>query len=432
MDFFEKSYKREILKSEEGQILYFPIEVPNNVEKIEVSYDYERFSFIKKANITEKEEINIVDIGVLGNNNTFRGASGSNKKYFEINQRSATFGYIPGPIEKGTWNIVLGAYKIEDDGCSVSINVKYTFKTLKLLKGDLHIHSTVSDGEYHVLDVIKIAKNMKLDYIFLSDHNNFHQNMFITPDDDITVIPAMELTNYKGHCNFLGMYKPPKKIFYNTKEELTEIFEDAHKNGALISLNHPFDECGWKMGFDVDYDLLEIQNGIYNEVHYKSTVGFWHKNLCEGKKIPIVGGSDNHGIRLGRVLASPCTCLYSMSNGEGDILEAIKKGHSYVTNFRDDVEIFASVDKYILGDTVPKSIKENMKINIKNFSLGDKIKVISNKGEKVFDVPKKCFEMNIEIEQDDVDFYRIEVWRHSINGVFGLTLISNPIYFEKE
>ena len=38
-------------------------------------------------------------------------------------------------------------------------------------KGDFHIHSTCSDGEYTSREVVMIAKKKNVDIISLTDHN---------------------------------------------------------------------------------------------------------------------------------------------------------------------------------------------------------------------------------------------------------------------
>ena len=70
--------------------------------------------------------------------------------------------------------------------------------------------------------------------------------------DGITLIPGIEWTHFMGHANFLGVDKPYEGPFFtNDFKEVQAIFLQARENGALITINHPFEEiCPFQ--FDID------------------------------------------------------------------------------------------------------------------------------------------------------------------------------------
>lgn len=425
----EVNIEKVIEKERERTYFEVPFDVPDNVSKIEVSYSY------KRRNITENEtgdifneEINVVDIAIREENETFRGWSGSERLYFYITENEATPGYIKGIINEGEWAVILGAYKIQEEGCAVSINIKFTFKERVLIKGDLHMHSIHSDGKYDVADIINVAKLHGMDFIFLTDHNTFSQCDYITTNDSLVVIPGMEWTHYNGHCNFLGVKNPIKNFVSNDKAKTVEIMEEAKANGALITLNHPCcPYCGWKWGFDVPFDALEIWNGPMKKSEYDA-IESWNSRLIHGEMIPIVGGSDSHKTELFRMIGTPTTFLYCDSKGQSDIINAIKKGHAFISYSAEGPRIEFSVGAAVMGDCIDFIENQDGLVKVENLCFKDEIRLISDQGiEKIYDVKDertKTFTFNIEKRK----FYRIEVWREINSEIFMLVCLSNPIY----
>jgi hypothetical protein len=425
-----KEINNEMLVGKDKERTYFevPVNVPAGVSKIEVSYSYKRRDTKEESGDEFNREINIIDIAIRDQSGTFRGWSGSERLYFYITENEATPGYVRGIIDEGEWAVILGAYKVQDGGCKVKLNVRYTLKERVLLKGDLHMHSQHSDGKYDIENVINTAKLHGMDFIFTTDHNTFSQNDYISSSDSLVVIPGMEWTHYNGHCNFLGVKRPIKNFVANDREKTVEIMEDAKKNGAMVVLNHPHCQfCGWKWGFDVPFDAVEIWNGPIKKSEY-DTITWWHSRLCEGEMIPVVGGSDSHKTEFFRMIGTPTTFLYSDSRGQSDIMKAIKNGNCFISYCPTGPVIELSIDGAIMGCCAKP--KENLKglAKVKNLVKGDIIKLLSDRGiEKEV---KICGESAkaITFDVEERKFYRLEVWREIIPQIPTLASISNPIY----
>ena len=116
----------------------------------------------------------------------------------------------------------------------------------------------------------------------------------------------------------------------NTQEEIRARFAIARERGALITLNHPFEEgCGFPLDFNtLPFDCLEVWNGPMRESNLRA-LGLWQSLLAAGKKIPICGGSDYHRDTPFIFLGGPTTCVYALSAGASDILAALRQGHGY-------------------------------------------------------------------------------------------------------
>lgn len=63
-----------------------------------------------------------------------------------------------------------------------------------MLKADLHLHSTVSDGSDSIPQIIAAAKKNGLDAIAITDHDTLAHQRLIPPDAGITVLAGVELS----------------------------------------------------------------------------------------------------------------------------------------------------------------------------------------------------------------------------------------------
>jgi len=418
-------------KTREKSYFEVPFEVPSNAAKIEVFYAYARMNRRQDENGDEyQDEINIIDLGIRDEGGNFRGASGSERLNFYITENEATPGYIQGVINAGTWAVVLGAYKIQASGCKVEINVVITLKEKVLLRGDLHMHSTHSDGKYGVDDVIKMARLHNLDYIFLTDHNTYSQNDCITSSDSLVVMPGMEWTHYNGHSNFLGVKRPIHNFISNDKETTVKIMHEAQENGAFVVLNHPFCRfCPWEWGFDVPYDAVEIWNGPIKDADYDA-IRWWDSCLAKGKRVPAVGGSDSHKNELFRMVGTPTTFVYSDSRGQSDILRALRDGHAFISYTPDGPSIDLSVGDVIMGGCITYKDGQKGHAAISRVLTGDKIRLISDKGLETEVAVDGQSIKTLDFEIEKRKYYRVEVWRELLPNLNTLAAISNPIYVQ--
>ncbi len=110
-----------------ADFVYLPVEVPQGVQKIAVSYSYD------KPTVPAGTPANSCDIGVfdergiaLGSRG-FRGWSGGFRTEFEISNSEATPGYLPGPVSAGTWHVVLGPYQVAPQGMNYQVQVTLTY-----------------------------------------------------------------------------------------------------------------------------------------------------------------------------------------------------------------------------------------------------------------------------------------------------------------
>ena len=215
------------------------------------------------------------------------------------------------------------------------------------------MHTTNSDGVLHQYELIEGCKKRGLDYIIITDHN-FNTLERSYSSDGLTVIQGQELTGYNGHVNIWGAsvpFEPPYDL--SDIDAYKKITEASAKNGATISVNHPFcSNCPFRMDLeDFPMDCVEVWNTIQHSDNNKA-LEWWVKKLNEGVKIGAVGGSDfhrNYGVDM---IAMPTTITHAKSNSAEDILAALREGRSVITNTPDASMLYLSAEDAELGDRV--------------------------------------------------------------------------------
>ena len=140
------AFERFIRKDEERAYFTLPFEVPEGVERLDIRYDYPRRVAREEDGATVVEEINIIDLALTAGNGEYVGASGSDRTHISISAYESAQGYAAVPISPGTWQIIVGAYKVAPEGVTVRYEITLTEKTLRRFQGDTHMHTTGSDG----------------------------------------------------------------------------------------------------------------------------------------------------------------------------------------------------------------------------------------------------------------------------------------------
>ena len=208
-------------------------------------------------------------------------------------------------------------------------------------KGDFHIHSTYSDGEYTPRQVIMLSKKKNVDIIALTDHNNTYgldEAIKTGKEIGVKVIPGVELsTRYNNaSVHVLGYFKDDsykdellvnvlKSIkthnlsavknllrkhinFYNTKDRLyveTGI-EILKFFGATVILAHPviLNRDHFKDIIKMNFDGLEAK---YFSNKDDDTEYFL--KVAKDRNLLYTAGSDFHN----------CNDLYRSHGMIGDV-----------------------------------------------------------------------------------------------------------------
>lgn len=250
------------------------------------------------------------------------------------------------------------------------------------LKGDTHLHTTNSDGIRTPEQLIADCKKRGLNWIIITDHNYNTVGKESYMSDDLLVIPGEEYTGDNGHLNIWGSNCPPidKDKRPTEYEQYTTLAQKAHENGCTVSVNHPFcKKCGWHMeleGFPMD--SVEVWNSPQH-IDNMTNLDWWHNQLLKGRRLPLVGGSDYHrDYYVTKLLASPTTYVYAKSNTEEDILTALRRGNSFVTNSPKSTKIILSCGDAVMGDDVELTDDTEVTLTVEGMKKGMWVQIFNN------------------------------------------------------
>jgi hypothetical protein len=345
--------------------VYWPFLVPAGATVITVTYEY---SGLMPAD--ESWGGNTLDLGLFGPRGTrfggadFRGWSGSFRRSVTITATDATPAYLTGS-PAGMWNVMVGLYKIAPQGCHYRVVVDVSTepqlassasslaadsppapavaatsqKGAGWYKGDLHCHTVHSDGEDSLADLVAAARNRGLDFLGITEHNTVSHlaSLPTLSTPDLVLLAGEEITTYSGHANVWGI-RSWVDFRCTTVQEIGQVIEIAHRQGALFSVNHPKQEgppWGFGFGSDLNFDCLEVWQAPFWVSNYQS-LALWDSLLRQGRRVVGVGGSDLH--RLGTPeapspypLATPTTWVYASALTPAAILDGIRRGHVAIT-----------------------------------------------------------------------------------------------------
>jgi predicted metal-dependent phosphoesterase TrpH len=245
----------------------------------------------------------------------------------------------------------------------------------KWYKGDLHTHSTHSDGDSPVADVIASAESLGFDFFALTDHDTSmvgNPTHWSDPDyhsEEMVLLYGVEWTSALGHANVWASapFSYHELWKANQAHDAHAAMQAAHAQGALFSINHPaaFLCCPWEYDSYHGADSIEVWNSMYRFPNFSQwTVHrIWDDLLKDGRRIPAVGGSDAHHLVewqsefFGH--GNPTTWVYADEHTAEGILAGIKSGHVTISYAPSAVRLDFSADadgdgtyETMAGDTI--------------------------------------------------------------------------------
>jgi hypothetical protein len=466
----------------ESRYVYVPFEVGPHAVRISISYQYDR-----------AKTANTIDIGLFDERSTgsdtdprgFRGWSGGRRSEFFVSKNEATPGYLPGLLKAGTWRIILGLYRVEPAGVDVTFKIdietengtrtstraevnaspsvveptirkaggsgprplllerKIDRQDKSWWRGDLHIHTVHSDGDWTIPSLISSARDIGLDFIVITDHNTASHHVEIDRiakgSNQPLVMLGEEITTYGGHTNAWGL---PSGTWIDFRTHpgdsarMSKIVAAVHRAGALISINHPFALCGgcsWSYEAAVRaFDAIEVWNGSWDPTD-ELALKMWDQILQSGRRMTAIASSDSH--RSENPIGQPTTRVAAKMPSEQLLLKAIKQGHVYLTGdaagpivtFEAESPKDKRLARSIIGDEIQMRAPRSLRFVIVTQKVAPDamISLIQN-GQLVRSLPAKANNQAqlIEIDCNQNSYFRLEI-RDKANTVLALT---NPIY----
>lgn len=417
----ERTVLTEITQADVGRFVEVPFAVPEGIAQVRVRI------------VVAPHESGpcTIDVGICDPVRV-RGWSGSARYDITVGQDEATPGYAKGDILPGRWAVLLGVYMVGSKGADVTAEITLVSAEKRWLKGDLHVHTVHSDGAYTLAELDRIARDLALDFIGLTDHNTISQNYSYPRETPVVYIPAMEFTTYRGHANLFGIGDPCDDFRAQSATDVASIFAEAKRRGASISINHPFDDagpsCRWQWGYDHPFDWLEVWNGPWRESNQQS-LELWHSMLCAGGRATAVGGSDTHREHPYVRHGYPTTHVYAKSRTVEHILEALHTGRVTMSYCPDGPRLeLRAPDAGMGGDSRQRSFD----VVLTAAEPGDEVVLFSEMGEVKRYTVLQSGDFAAMGEHEAKKFLRAELWRHfpQVNRQL-MAALTNPIFMHE-
>ncbi len=340
----------------------FPIQVPERTAEIRIRF---RWGPIQ---VGSRHERNLLTLSLLGPKG-FRGAAVRERgdQTITIGTRTTSAGFLAGPIDPGGWLLVVDAAEILNDGAesgwlefAIDVDAVPAERDEDVVsppvarstprrgrppqsgprwfRGDLHSHTTHSDGRITVADRARGAAARGMDFLAITDHNTISQSRAADPwPEDLTRIGGCEITTFHGHLAVLGIHDWIDWRDASRGGGASAILDQARRQNAVVSINHPsaFGNpwcagCHWDFA-RVDYariQAIEVWNGRWSEPETDNSgaLALWTDLLDAGLRPTAISGTDSHSAEEDDYPAQPLTYVYADDGSEASILDGIRRG----------------------------------------------------------------------------------------------------------
>src|SRR5450755_660482 len=325
---------------------YLPVEVPPGAYALRVELEYERSGAV-------------MDLGCMGVGG-FRGWSGGARRSFVISPDAATPGYLPGELEPGTWQVMIGLHRVPPGGAEYRVTVEVSSTPGELrpdtvpedlppltdrpprralpatdgrrwLAGDLHTHTVHSDGVMTVPELARFAAGRGMEFIAVTDHNTVSHHAELpaaAAAHGIVLVPGQEVTIDTGHANAFGDIG-----WIDFREPPDAWLEATEQAGGLLSINHPIGgHVSWATPMKRRPPLVEVWHWSWLDTHWTTPLGWWM--AWDPAAIPV-GGSDWHRPGNDALPGTPTTWAEAEADDPAAVLEGLRAGRTAVSASRD-------------------------------------------------------------------------------------------------
>ena len=349
----------------EQQIRSIAVEVPRSAAALEVEMTYAAGPGA------------VLDLG-LESPTGYAGWSGGARSRLIVSAGWATPGYLPQPVEPGTWQVLVGLHRVPPGGVTMELTVRTVGSGeveghrsaepedppavprpdrrpsrrlpsgdgLQWLAGDFHSHTVHSDGVLSVGGLAALAASRGLDFLAVTDHNTTSHHAHLSEAGrrhGIVLVPGQEVTRDVGHANVLG---DVGLVDFRSPPETWA--QQAESRGGVLSVNHPLAaDCAWLLpvGDSVaDLPVAEVWHSSWAQVPtWGAPLAWW---LLTPETVPI-GGSDFHQPGHDGLPGSPTTWV--LAEGD-DVVGAVRAGRTAVSASVDGPLVVRDGDEIVALD----------------------------------------------------------------------------------
>lgn len=302
-------------------------------------------------------------------------------------------------------------------------------------RGDLHMHTTCSDGNGTIAQLASAYREMGLDFICITDHHKYYPSvdaikMFEKVETGLKIFPGEEVHNcdmgYIHIVNFNGKYSVNealesdyeglcKKLKKEAEkadvpEEIDSfdfvmrkwICDEIRKSGGKAIFPHPYWTIRDEYHSETDFSVFTLKQGIYDifevfggceETENRMQAALWQELRVEGLDMPLVGSTDTHDYIKGEGMFGKYSTLVFAKDEESIpdaimerrsvAVETINEESPYVVgNFRlTKYAYFLMANFYPVYETYTKELGDLMRCYSENGDCKDAIRKVNEKAQ---------------------------------------------------
>jgi len=228
----------------------------------------------------------------------------------------------------------------------------------KLLIGDVHTHTTFSDGISSIAEIKNMADAAGLDFVFITDHRTLRHKRHCCEEKGLWWGQEPPTSGRE----IVLLY--PKKLFVPRCNNLANDFELAQSTAPFVFIPHPVgyapdvwysDEVIadlWTLGKRFSIELINGHGKLtraYDAIN-EEAVHVWEKLLQKGRQTNVVGGSDAH---ISYSVGTVWTGVYGSGRRDlKQVIKALAKGHSFAS---EAPLLWLGCSNAIMGDVTHKT-----------------------------------------------------------------------------
>ncbi len=212
----------------------------------------------------------------------------------------------------------------------ITLHNPYLAGGFEWLRGNLHTHTTVSDGEAKPEDVIALYERLGYDFLALTDHDLYAPVTEYQAGTRVVLIPGVEVSARGPHLLQLGLDRVNEPL-----EDRQLVVDAIVGQGGLAVMNHP----NWQWHFNhFPQPLMEQLNGPVGLEIYNGTIerlegsalatDRWDQLLSKGKWL---WGFANDDLHYRHEAGIAWNVAQARERTPAAVLEALREGRFYAS-----------------------------------------------------------------------------------------------------
>jgi len=177
----------------------------------------------------------------------------------------------------------------------IRINHPYKDGACSWLKGNLHTHTTNSDGDLSPQEAAAAYAALGYDFLMFSDHDCFTKTKGLDPCG-MVLIPGNEITAYGPHLLHVNAHR-----YIDPDEDRQAMIDAINVDGGFCIVCHPnwledYNHCDHKFLDEWrDYLGIEIYNGVCLRAEGSPiATDRWDRLLSAGRRVWGFANDDSH------------------------------------------------------------------------------------------------------------------------------------------